>query len=331
MLGIKKGGIESLVEDYPGRLGLLSKGMSTSGAMDNLSLRLANLIVGNPITEAAIEITGGYFEAEFLDDAVIAVTGADMSPMLNGKEIPMWEAVEAKKGDIIKLSVFKKYGFRAYLGVAGGVDVPLYLGSKSTCVFGSYGGLEGRPLKEGDEIKIGKSPRKFSELIGRKLKEDFIPAYSNVWEIKAIPGPNTSPDYVTQKGMEYLFEEVHKVQHTSNRSAYRLEDVPGYFFARTDGGEGGSHPSNIVDHGYAVPGTLNICGNTPIILCVDGPTLGGYINSLQVIYADLWKIGQTAPIRDKIKFVYCTQKEAIDLRKQQKDIFNENSIEKRRV
>ncbi|MGB9680462.1 MAG: biotin-dependent carboxyltransferase family protein [Thermoanaerobacteraceae bacterium] len=327
MIVVKKAGIETLVEDFPGRLGLLSKGMSTSGGMDNLSLRLANLIVGNSITDATLEITGGYFEAEFLEEAVIAITGADMQPTINGSAIPMWEAFYVKKGDVLKMSVFKDCGFRSYIGIAGGIDVPIYLGSRSTCVFGSYGGFDGRPLKENDIIKIGKPLKKISELGRRKLKKNLIPTYNHVWEIKAIPGPNTTPDYVTQKGMDYLFGEEHKVQHTSNRSAYRLEDVPSYFFAREDGGEGGSHPSNIIDHGYAVPGTLNVCGNTPIILCVDGPTLGGYINTLQVIYAELWKVGQAIPLKDKIKFIYCTQAEAIELRKQQAELFSENSIE----
>ncbi|MEM0143026.1 MAG: biotin-dependent carboxyltransferase family protein [Candidatus Micrarchaeaceae archaeon] len=327
MIFVKKAGIETLVEDFPGRLGLLSKGMSTSGGMDNLSLRLANLIVGNSINDATLEIAGGYFEAEFLEDTVITIVGADMQPTINGSPIPMWESVYIKKGDLLKMSVFKDYGFRSYIGVAGGIDVPVYLGSKSTCVFGNYGGFEGRALKENDVIKTGKPSKKFEKIVGRKLKQHLIPTYTHVWEIKAIPGPNTSPDYVTQKGMDYLFDEEHKVKHTSNRSAYRLEDVPLYFFAREDGGEGGSHPSNIVDHGYAVPGTLNICGNTPIILCVDGPTLGGYINTLQIIYAELWKIGQTIPLKDKIKFIYCTQSEAIELRKQQIELFSENSIE----
>ena len=99
--------------------------------------------------------------------------------------------------------------------------------------------------------------------------------------------------------MDQLFSEAFKVSLTSNRSAYRVSEIdPEKFFARTDGGVGGSHPSNVLDHAYAIRGTMNVCGNMPILLIADGPTLGGYINSLQVIQADLWKIGQGTPGRD---------------------------------
>ncbi len=326
MLKILKGGIESMVEDWPGRLGYLSKGMAASGALDNMALQFGNLLVGNPIDEAGVEIAGGYFEAEFLDDGVISVCGTDMKPTINGTSIPMWEAVAVKKGDTLNLAVFGEFGFRAYLAIAGGIDVPKYLGSKSTCMFGSYGGFEGRALLPGDVLKIGAPSKNLGDLAGRKLKDDVVPKYSRVWELRTIPGPNTCPDYVTKEGMDYLYETEHKIQHTSNRSAYRIESVPEYFWARKDGGVGGSHPSNIVDHGYAIRGTLNICGDTPIILIGDGPTLGGYVNVMHVINADLWKIGQGTPARDSFKFSYITREGAIEERKKQKALYTEASI-----
>jgi len=126
--------------------------------------------------------------------------------------------------------------------------------------------------------------------------------------------------------MDYLFDHTFKIQHTSNRSAYRLEPVQPGFFARPDGGVGGSHPSNIVDHAYAMRGALNVCGDTPIILIADGPTLGGYLCALSVINADLWKVGQGTPVRDFIKFELCSQEEAVEARKQQKALFAEASL-----
>ena len=125
MLKIINGGIETVVEDWPGRIGYLDNGMASSGAFDNVALGLANLLVGNPAGEAGLEIAGGYFEAEFGADALISVTGTDMKPALNGSPCAMWEAVPVKTGDKIKFSHFGEFGFRSYIGVAGGIDVPV--------------------------------------------------------------------------------------------------------------------------------------------------------------------------------------------------------------
>jgi allophanate hydrolase subunit 2 len=210
--------------------------------------------------------------------------------------------------------------------VAGGIDVPLVLGSKSTCLFGSYGGFEGRKLQPGDVLKFGRPSKDLDSLKGKKLKKEAMPKYSREWVIRAIPGPNTSPDYLKKEGMDYLFENAHKVQHSSNRSAVRLAEANELAFARTDGGVAGSHPSNVLDHAYAIRGSLNICGNTPILLIADGPTLGGYMNALSVINADLWMIGQCTPGRDFVKFAFCTQEEAVEARKQQREWLSEKSL-----
>jgi len=326
MLKVINGGVETLVEDWPGRLGYLGKGMASSGAIDNLALQFANLLVGNAPGEAGLEITGGYFAAEFMQDSVISLTGTNMKPAVNGQPVPMWESILVHKGDEIKFHHFGEFGFRSYMGFAGGIDVPPYLGSKSTCIFGSYGGFQGRKLQPGDILKFGNPARNIKDLNGRKLRKNIIPEYVAEWRLRATPGPNSAPDYVTKKGMDYLFEHSFKIQHTSNRSAYRLEALPDFFFARKDGGVGGSHPSNIVDHAYSMRGALNVCGNTPIILIADGPTLGGYLCALTVINADLWKIGQGTPSRDHIRFEYCTLDEAVAARKAQKALFTEESI-----
>ena len=328
MLKVIKGGVESVVEDWPGRLGYLDNGMASSGAFDPVALGLANVCVGNPPGEAGIEITGGYFEGRFDDDAVIALAGTDMGATLNDQPLPIYEAVKVAKGDHIKFSHFSDRGFRAYLALAGGVDVPVYLGSKATCVFGSYGGFEGRRLQPGDEIKVGKPSSGLDGLAGRTIRADKRPRIERELTLRAIPGPNCSPDYVTEAGMDYLFSNAFKTSLTSNRSAYRLEEIPADqdFFARNDGGVGGSHPSNVLDHAYAIRGTMNVCGNTPILLIADGPTLGGYINCLQVINADLWMIGLATPGRDYLRFSYCTPEEAIEARKQMREWLSESSL-----
>lgn len=326
MLKVINGGIETLVEDWPGRLGFLGKGMSASGAFDNVALGLGNILVGNVAGEAGLEITGGFFEARFENDAVIAVTGCDMQATVNDEAMPMWEPLAVAKDDRIKFSHIGQMGFRTYLTVAGGIDVPAYLGSKSTCIFGSYGGFEGRKLQAGDEIRFGRPAASPGELTRRRLKPGVVPEYRREWVLRAIPGPNTAPDYATEAGMDLLFSRVSKIQHTSNRSAYRLEALPDSYFARADGGVGGSHPSNIIDHAYAIRGALNICGNTPILLIADGPTLGGYMCALNVINADLWKVGQGTPGRDSIRFQLADQEEAIQARREQKTLLSEAAL-----
>lgn len=326
MLEIINGGIETVVEDWPGRLGYLGKGMSASGALDNVALGLANLLVGNKPGEAGLEIAGGYFEAEFTGESVIAICGTDMKPTINGQQIPLWESVSVAKTDRIKFSHFGNTGFRAYMAVAGGIAVPPYLNSKSTCIFGSYGGFQGRKLSTGDRIDFGSPDQPLSKLVGKKIKPEFIPVYENEWHLRAMPGPNTCPDYVSKEGMDFLYENSFKIQHTSNRSAYRLDALPDGFFAREDGGVGGSHPSNIVDHAYSIRGALNVCGNTPILLIGDGPTLGGYLCALHVINADLWKIGQGTPSRDRVRFVLCNEADAIAARIEQREMLSEKAI-----
>jgi allophanate hydrolase subunit 2 len=141
-------------------------------------------------------------------------------------------------------------------------------------------------------------------------------------------GPNTCPDYITLEGMSYLFDNSFKIQLSSNRSAYRLEEIQiNNFFARKDGGEGGAHPFNIIDHAYGMPGALNICGNTPVLLAVDGPTLGGYICVFTIIKSDLWKLGQGTPGRDYIKFINLSRQEAVEEWRKFKSLFLENSFE----
>ncbi len=326
MLKVIQGGIQAVVEDWPGRLGYMGAGMAPAGAVDNVALGLGNLLVGNDVGEAGIELAVGLFSAEFEADAVIAIAGADLKATINGQPAPRWESFKVNAGDKLAFGAYGEKGFRAYITVAGGIDVPDYLGSKSTCLFGGYGGFEGRPLKPGDVLKFGEPSAPLDELVGRKVKEDKIPEYQNVIELRMIPGMNAYPDFVTEEGMDYLYNETHKFSVNGNRSACRLDPVPDYFFAREDGGAGGSHPSNIIDHAYNMRGAINVTGNTPSLLIADGPTLGGFMCCGNVINADLWKIGQAAPDRDCAKFVYATLEDAIVAREEQKKWLSMDSI-----
>ncbi len=327
MLKVIQPGIQAVVEDWPGRLGYMGKGMAASGAMDNRALQFGNLLVGNPVNEAGIEITVGLFQAQFEQDAVIAITGCDIQPTINNESVPLWESFQVEAGDIIRCGSFGTApgGFRTYIAVAGGIDVPVYLGSKSTCLFGNYGGFEGRPLQKDDVLQFG-PVADLASRVGRRLKDEVIPEYPHQIPLRVIVGMNAYPDFVSAEGMEFFFDNVFDLTVNSDRSACRLSPVPDNFFSRDSGGVGGSHPSNIVDHAYNMRGAINITGNTPSILIADGPTLGGYIVCANIINADLWRVGQGVPGKDKIKFIQVDLETAIEERKRQRALFTEESL-----
>ncbi len=304
-------GIQAVVEDWPGRVGYYKYGLCISGAADHLSHRFANILVGNPPTEATLEIAGGLFECEFGADTVISICGADLQPTINNSPAPMWEAIAVKRGDRLKFSYPKGAGFRTYLAIAGGIDVPKFFGSKSTCLWGKYGGYNGRSLQKGDTLRVGSVQDR--SIAGRRLKSIYIPRFDRTWEVRVVPGPTAAPDFISDQGFDRFYSTTFKIDRNSDRSGYRLVSPPGFFegfWARKDGGVAGLHPSNIVDIGYPIPGGINLTGNLLIILGPDGPCGGGYIIAGQVLYVDVWKVFQAIPGRDEIRFRFADIEEA---------------------
>lgn len=323
------------VQDWPGRVGYRQRGVSPSGAVDDIAYRAANVLVGNtvgdftgkPIGDAIIEISGGFFEAEFLEDTVIAITGANMGPTINGVSVPMWETVRVYKRDVVKFGSIEGKGFTAYLANAGGIDAPIMWGSRSTCVKEYYGGPKGRPLQKGDEVKLGEPKRELSELEGRRFRQELLPPYDErIWRLRATPGPRTA--YFTEEGMDMWFSKPIQIDHNSSRYAYRLRNEKPLFRTTTVGK--GMHPSNvIIDEAYRDPGCLNVCGDYAIILFRDCVAAGGYVCALSIINADLWKLGQAVPLKDCIQFVYSTPEEARQALIERDALFNEaKSIER---
>jgi 5-oxoprolinase (ATP-hydrolysing) subunit C len=298
VIEILEPGIQTTVQDYPGRRGLLAKGFFPAGPMDHLAFRAANLIVGNPPDAAGLEVTLGNFAMRF--EGVVAVCGAEAPVTLDGREVPMWEAHEGRE---LRIGAARGPGFRLYVAVAGGVDVPLVLGSRATYTMGALGGHEGRALLAGDRLPIGDArgePRPFPAR----------PEYARDWEIRAMRGPQSAPDFLTETDMEMLFSRSWSVNPNSNRTGTRLEGGT-FEWARRSGGIAGGHPSNILDNGYPV-GAVNINGDLPVILCVDGPTAGGFVVAATVIHADLWKLGQLRPVGDTVRFREVTLDEALE-------------------
>lgn len=326
MLKILSGGIQTLIEEPKGRIGYMDLGIAHSGTMDHFAASAGNLIVANDINEAVIEITAGLFTAQFEKDTVIAITGGNFSPTINGEKIPMWEAIRVKKGDIVNSGNVGQdtTGFRQYWAFAGSIDVPLFLGSKSTAIYGGFGGFEGRALRKDDKIKLIETNQKLSAIAGRKFKEENIPKYAHTWELRAIPGPNAAPDYFTEESMEQYFTEEMKSQVAADRSGIRLTGPEPIFSEERIAG--GGHPSNVMDQGYPGPGCINMSGETPILFPRECPTSGGFACMLSVIHADQWKMGQIIPGSDSVRFIYSTPEEAIEARREQLDILSEKSI-----
>ena len=325
MIEVLEGGIQTTVQDFPGRQGLLDQGICPAGPFDNLAFRLANLLVGNDPGAAGLEVTAGNFQARFVDDAVIALTGANMKPKLDGEPIELWRSYPVRAGQALVLGSVAGPGFRSYLAVDGGIDVEPYLSSRATYVPGAIGGFEGRALKKGDRLPVGAGAQR-DGTAGRRLRPDLVPAYVSDWELEAVAGPQAAPDYWTWDDYDHFFSHNWKLDRNSNRMGYRLEPHS-WQWSRTTGGVAGGHPSNILDNGYAV-GAVNICGDQPIILCVDGPTLGGFICAAGVAYGAMWKLGQMVPGKDHIRFKELSIDEAANLARATDGLVDEANLER---
>jgi urea carboxylase len=280
-------GVQTTVQDYPGRTGFWHVGVPPSGPMDALAFRLANRLVGNSESAAGLECTMTGPTLRFHADAVVALGGADMGATLNGTAVSPWHAFDVPAGSELRLGAAAGPGSRAYIAIRGGIDVPQYLGSRSTFILGKFGGHAGRVLRTGDMLRWIESERPDRLL---PLTDALRPTHSSEWEIGVLYGPHGAPDFFTDDDIETLFEASWKVHYNSDRTGVRLIG-PRPRWARKDGGEAGLHPSNLHDNAYAV-GAMDFTGDMPILLGPDGPSLGGFVCPAVVASAELWKIGQ---------------------------------------
>ena len=281
-------GMQTTVQDYPGRTGFWHVGVPPSGPMDTLAFRLANRLVGNEEGAAGLECTMTGPTLRFHADAVIAITGADMSARVDGKPAASWRALEIRAGSELRLSAAIGPGARAYIAIRGGIDVPEYLGSRSTFILGKFGGHAGRVLQTSDIVRWldGSGLPSAPAPLHRELR----PRYSSEWNIGALYGPHGSPDFFTPRDVDVIFDATWKVHYNSDRTGVRLIG-PRPTWARKDGGEAGLHPSNLHDNAYAI-GAMDFTGDMPILLGPDGPSLGGFVCPAVIAQAELWKIGQ---------------------------------------
>ena len=298
-LEVLAAGTQTTVQDYPGRLGYWAVGVPPSGPMDNRALRLGNRLLGNPEGVAALEITMSGPSLRFNTAALVAVTGAPIPLSLDGVAQPLNSVLRIEAGSTLVLGTLANGGARSYLCLRGGLQVPDYLGSKSTFTLGQFGGHGGRALRAGDVLHL--PPLGDSEVeTGTALPEGLYPMLAQTREIRVIYGPHGAPEYFSEGYIATFFATAWEVHFNSSRTGVRLIG-PKPEWVREDGGEAGLHPSNIHDNPYAI-GAVDFTGDMPVILGPDGPSLGGFVCPVTVIEADLWQLGQLKA-GDKVRFV----------------------------
>ena len=280
-LEIAEPGMFTTVQDR-GRYGFQRFGVPVSGALDEFALRFANALVGNDDGAAGLEMTVVGPTVRFLVDTWVAVTGADLSPMLDGNELPRWRAVRVTEGSVLTFPDMRD-GVRAYLAVAGGIDVPLVMGSRSTNVKARFGGYEGRPLKKGDVLSM-LPPGPEGKPAPHGAPQDFsVPTYGESHEIRVILGPQS--ESFGPEGIATLLESSYEISLDSDRMGYRLEGP----IINHDKGP------DIVSDGNP-PGAVQVPGDgIPTILLADRGTTGGYTKIATVITVDLGRLAQALP------------------------------------
>ncbi|KAK3178562.1 hypothetical protein OEA41_000699 [Lepraria neglecta] len=287
-IDVISGGAYTQVQDYPGRP-TMGRGFPHSGPMDPLAFQIANLLVGNPRGTAGLECTLDGPELLFLGAAVVSICGAPMETKLDGKPVSMWTRLQISAGQKLKIGKTTGGGCRSYLAIYGGLpSVAEWFGSKATSPGVAVGGYQGRQLAAGDLLAITRDAPEFG-LEPLALPESIIPRYPSHWDIYAMVGPYEE-GYLLPEDVEMIYETKWQISHNAARGGIRLIG-PKPKWARPDGGEGGAHPSNVVEYGYPV-GALNWTGDDPCIFPIDCPDFGGFVSSTTIIKADYWRLGQ---------------------------------------
>lgn len=303
-------GLSTTVQDL-GRPGYYNIGIPLSGGMDRFALRVANMLVGNNEAEAVLEAVFMGPELEFTTDALVAITGAELPPKVNGDARPTWTSFEVKKGQVLSFDFLKK-GARTYIAIAGGIDVPVVLGSRSTYALGALGGHEGRKLQSGDELKTAAAASLAKA--GRSVAENLRRLPGTSVELRTLPGLYWHR--ITDESGRSFFEDSWKVAPEADRIGYRFRGGrPLQFVPRQQPFGAGSDPSNIVDACYPY-GSVQVPGGTePIVLHRDAVSGGGYMMLGTVISADMDLIGQLQP-HTSTKFVEVDMRQALRARRE---------------
>lgn len=285
------GGLFTTVQDL-GRVQYQRYGVAVSGAMDGFALRAANRLVGNADTAAGLEVTLLGPEVRFAQHGLLAVTGANLGPCVDGRPIQMWRTIAVRTGSVLSFSG-QRDGVRAYLAVDGGIDVPVVLGSRSTSTRSGVGGFEGRPLRAGDTLPLGESAGGRAAA-KRAMRPADIPSYRHDHRVRVVFGPQD--DAFSDEGQSTFLTAAYTMTPQSDRIGCRFDGPR--IAHRTS--------ADIVSDGTTL-GIVQVSGDgMPIVLMADRGTTGGYTKIATVISADIWRLAQAAP-GDRVRF------DAVDL------------------
>lgn len=285
---VLESGLATTVQDL-GRSGAYNVGIPPSGALDQASAKIANLLVGNPVEAAVLEAPYLGPKLAFTGPSTVAVTGGGAQILVNGEEVPAWESFPVVDGDVLSFG-FVSSGARLYIAVSGGFDVAVVLGSRSTYGLGGLGGYDGRILRAGDKLPVGEAA---SRVASRAVPERARPTWSKEVELRVVLGLY---DYrLTKEAVEVLLDSAWSLTPVADRTGFRYSGPKLDFTERVQPFGAGSDPSNIVDAGYPI-GSIQIpSGSEPIILHRDAVSGGGYAMVGTVISVDMDLVAQSAP------------------------------------
>lgn len=309
-------GLSTSIQDL-GRPGYFHLGIPIGGAMDRFALRCANMLVGNPEGAAGLEVVFMGPEIEFMQDALVAVTGAELPPKVDGEPQPTWTGFAVKKGQTLSFD-FLKSGARAYIAISGGIDTPPALGSRSTYPIGSLGGIDGRAIQAGDLVPVGEAdPIEAGCAVPENLRRGpGAPA-----GLRVLPGLYWHR--LTEAAQQGFFADDWSVAPEADRMGYRFKGgQPLEFVDREQPFGAGADPSNIVDGCYSY-GSIQVPGGLePIVLHRDAVSGGGYFTLGAIISADMDLIGQLQP-HTPVKFQQVDMEQALVARRARKDMLRE--------
>ncbi len=326
-------GPQTSVQDG-GRPGYLGRGIPIAGAQDHYSLAMANVIVGNPCSPAAMsQAERGAAGLEFAimgpklrfdRDVTVAITGGHCSPTVDKQPVATWEAVRVPAGALLNVGRIEA-GARGYLAVDGGIDVPLYLGSRSTYIRGGLGGFEGRTLRKGDRLPLAPATPDAATIVGRTVRPDLIPDYATPQPLRVLLGPED--ELFTPEAVEAFLGSEWRMSPVADRMGFRIEGPPLAFRPRSPEVErdAGSEPSNIVDNVTPLGGIQVPTSGAAIIMGVELGSAGGYAKIATLIMADMGRVGQLRP-GDVFRFQAVDLAQAIALDRAQRAALDASSL-----
>lgn len=279
-------GLLTSVQDA-GRIGYQQFGVSVSGVMDPRAMKVANILVGNEDNEAVLECTMMGPQLRFDVDNIIAITGGDLGPTLDGQPVANYAALAVRAGQTLRFAALRS-GCRAYIAFAGGLDIPPVMGSRSTYMKAKIGGFEGRKLQKGDVLGFRAPKADLPNLDQRRTAPEFAPQQE--YAVRVLMGPQD--DLFTPAGIQTFLSETYVVTNEFDRMGCRME---GAVIEHVNGGD-------IISDGIAFGAIQVPTAGKPIIMLADRQTTGGYTKIANVITADFRIIGQLKG-GDRVRFV----------------------------